>query len=127
MLLLNSAWWERLSDQDHQLLHELPPPHGELIAWLERHLVNHGPSPWSVLEAALAEEGLLDSARPLVSSAHGPEEALLEELQHVVRGLRIAQLKSQSQALAASNPQGPDLERFREILARIRELEATGS
>ncbi len=127
MLLLNSAWWEQLSDQDHQLLHELPAPHGELIAWLERHLVNHGPSPWSVLEAALAEDGLLDSARPLASGVHGPEEALLEELQHVVRGLRIAQLKSQSQTLAASNPQGPDLERFREILARIRELEATGS
>lgn len=127
MLLLNSAWWEQLSDQDHQLLHELPAPHGELIAWLERHLVNHGPSPWSVLEAALAEDGLLDSARPLASGVHGPEEALLEELQHVVRGLRIAQLKSQSQVLAASNPQGPELERFREILARIRELEATGS
>lgn len=127
MLLLNSAWWEQLSDLDHQLLHELPAPHGELIAWLERHLVNHGPSPWSVLEAALAEDGLLDSARPLASGVHGPEEALLEELQHVVRGLRIAQLKSQSQVLAASNPQGTDLERFREILARIRELEAAGN
>ena len=124
MLLLNSSWWERLSDQDHQLLHELPGNHGALIAWLERFLVNQGAGPWSALEEALAEDGLLETARPLAGGVYGEEEALFEDLQQIVKNLRIAQLEAESMALAAGNPQGADLERFRELRAQIQALKA---
>ncbi|HEX2010707.1 MAG TPA: DNA primase [Roseateles sp.] len=124
MLLLNSGWWERLSDQDHQLLHELPGSHGELVAWLERFLVNHGAGPWSALEAALAEDGMLETARPLAGGVHGEEEALFEDLQQIIRNLWITRLEAESMALAARNPQGADLERFRELRAQIQALKA---
>ena len=126
MLLLNSSWWERLSDQDHQLLHELPGVHGELIAWLERFLVNHGAGPWSALEAALAEDGMLETARGLAGGLHAQEDALFEDFQQVIRSLWIVQLEAESQALAQRNPQGADLERFKELLAQIRALKAAG-
>lgn len=122
MLLLNSDWWERLSDQDHQLLHELPGIHGELVAWLERFLVNQGPGPWSALEAALAEDGLLEAASALVGSVYAEEEALFEDLEQLVKKLLIEQLEAESRALVASNPQGPELERLRELNAKIRDL-----
>jgi DNA primase len=122
MLLLNSSWWERLSDQDHQLLHELPGPHGELVAWLERFLVNQGTGPWSALEAALAEDGMLETARGLAGGLYAQEDALFEDFQQVLRKLWITRLEAESMALAASNPQGAELERFRELRARIQAL-----
>ncbi|MGN6827282.1 DNA primase [Paucibacter sp. M5-1] len=118
MLLLSSDWWERLSLDQQQLLHELPGRQGELVGWLERFLVNHGTAPWSVLEATLqAEDGPLDQARRLTSSLYGEEEPQFEDLQHVLRQLQIDALAKQIQALIASNPQG---EQLREI-ARLRQ------
>ena len=54
MLLLHSEWWERLAAEDHDLLHHAPGPVGDLSAWLERFIADHGPAPWASLEAALA-------------------------------------------------------------------------
>jgi DNA primase len=34
LLLTQPAWWDQLTAEDHELLHALPPPHGELLAWL---------------------------------------------------------------------------------------------
>jgi DNA primase len=125
MLLLESGWWERLSAEDHQLLHELPGEHGELVQWLERFLVNHGPAPWSALEAALAEDGLQDSARRLVGGVHAAEESRYEDLQDLLRRLWIAQLEAEAQVLAASNPQGEALAHFRHLRERILALKTT--
>ena len=124
MLLLESGWWERLSAEDHQLLHELPGAHGELVQWLERFLVNHGPAPWSVLEAALAEDGLIDSARRFVIGMHAAEEARYEDLQDLLRRLLVTQLEGEAKVLAASNPQGENLAHFKQLLDRIRRLKS---
>ncbi|WP_308296386.1 DNA primase [Rhizobacter sp. J219] len=45
MLLLHSEWWQQLDADDHELLAELPAPHGPLCAWLERHLHDQGKPP----------------------------------------------------------------------------------
>jgi len=126
MLLLNCDWWERLSADDHQLLHELPEVHGELIAWLERYLVNHGSSPWVVLEAAMAEDGLLERAKRVVRGLLGEEEPLFESLQFEVRKLRIVQLETETKRIAASHPQGEALERYKHLLKQVLELKAAG-
>ena len=126
MLLLSSDWWDHLGAEDHQLLHDLQGPHGELIRWLERFLVNHGASPWSVLEAALAQDGLLDQAKRLTGGFYGQDEPLLQDLQDLLKGLRIAELKAQSKRIAASNPQGDEYERFKQLLEQIRALESVG-
>ncbi|WP_409993721.1 DNA primase [Roseateles oligotrophus] len=127
MLLLNSAWWVQLSPEDQLLLHELPGVHGEMIAWLERHLINHGAGAWSALEAALAEDELLDRARHLSRDLHSEPEPEFEDFQAVIKALRLLQLKTESQRLAASNPQGPAFERFKQVLEQIRALEAVSN
>ena len=127
MLLLNSDWWARLSPDDHQLLHELPGVHGELVAWLERHMVNHGASPWSVLEAALADEGLLPEAKRFTGELCSEDESKFEDFQSVIKALWLLQLKAESSRLAASNPQGAEFERFKQLLERIRALEAVNT
>ncbi|MCV2349020.1 DNA primase [Paucibacter sp. Y2R2-4] len=124
MLLLNSVWWEALSPDDQHMLHELPGLHGQLIHWLERHLLNHGAGAWSVLEAALAEDGLLDQAQGLVGGLHSEEEPLLEDLQNVIKKLWIEELVAETKRIAAANPQGPDLERFKQLQAQIQGLRA---
>ncbi|MDC8783708.1 DNA primase [Roseateles koreensis] len=125
MLLLNSDWWARLSPDDHQLLHELPGVHGELVAWLERYMVNHGACPWSVLEAALAEDDLLTQARALTGELYSEDEMAFEDFQSLIKGLWLVRLKAESGRLAASNPQGADFERFKQVLEQIRALEAS--
>ncbi|MDC8770785.1 DNA primase [Roseateles albus] len=127
MLLLNSAWWERLSPEDHHLLHELPGIHGELINWLDRYLLNHGSSPWSVLEAALAEDGLLERAKRLLGGLHSEDESEFEGLQNLLKKLWIAQLETETTRIAASNPQGEEFERYKRLLAQIRTLKAPSS
>ena len=53
LLLLQAVWWDRLTAEDHELLHALPAPHGDLLAWLERDIVEHGPRPWAAMRTAL--------------------------------------------------------------------------
>lgn len=122
LLLLNSAWWERLSPDDHQLLHELPAPHGELVAWLERFLVHHGPSAWSVVEASLAEDGLAETAQRLIRAPQLEHDSLFEEMEQWLRKLHIDRLAAQIQQLIASQPQGPDLARIAALRAEIESL-----
>ncbi|MFY7864784.1 DNA primase [Roseateles sp.] len=124
MLLLNSAWWESLSPDDQHLLHELPGLHGQLVNWLERHLLNHGAGAWSVLEIALAESGLLEQAKILIGGLHSEEEPLLDDLQNVMKKLWIDELIGETKRIAAANPQGADLERFKQLQARIQALRA---
>jgi DNA primase len=54
ILFSDPAAWERLSNEEHHLLCELPAPHGELFAWLDSQHHDHGPQPWGALRAALA-------------------------------------------------------------------------
>ncbi len=127
MLLLSSGLWEQLSNEDHQLLHELPGSHGDLIAWLERFLVNHGPGPWSALEAALAEDGLLDKARQLTAGVHAEEEPSLSDLQQVLRRLWINRLEAEAKQLAAASPDNDGLRRYGELQKQIQALKAAGA
>ncbi|MBV8502669.1 MAG: DNA primase [Paucibacter sp.] len=122
MLLLESAWFERLSHDDQQLLHELPGPHGELVQWLERYLVHHGPAAWPVLEAALAEDGLLETAKRFTVGALVGEELLFDDFTEALRKLLRSQLEASSKSLAAAG----DAAGLRQVLARLRELDPLG-
>src|SRR4051812_9373518 len=53
ILFAEPGAWERLSHEEHHLLCELPAPHGELFAWLDRQHHDHGPQPWATLQEAL--------------------------------------------------------------------------
>jgi len=118
LLLLHTDWWDQLGTDDHQLLHELPAPHGSLIAWLERHLLEHGATPWAVLEQALQGSEWADDSRRLVPPGVLQDEMQFADLRRVVDGMWVELLSARQEVLirqAATDPSA---------LARWRELDA---
>jgi DNA primase len=128
MLLLHSQWWDALDAADHELLHELPAPHGALCAWLERHLSEHGPTPWSALEAALTGSEHGELAARLVTAHALADEMVETDLRRVIDGIWVERLTAQQQQLIAAASQDPsaleqwrtvDAERRRRLLGRM--------
>jgi DNA primase len=99
LLLRHSDWWERLSAEDHELLHGLGGVHGNAVAWLERQLTEHGPQTWAALDLALAEEAWQDSARVWIAGAAPDEEQGFGDLQRVLHRLWVARLEEEVAAL----------------------------
>jgi DNA primase len=124
LLLQHSDWWDRLSPDDQQLLHELAPPYGEVVRWLETQVVEHGPLTWSRLHDAMATEPWADLARAWVRAGLGDEQHSFEELQRCL-SLLLQTLLAQEAATIAANPgSADDLSRLREIRAQITALKA---
>jgi DNA primase len=116
MLLLHGEWWDELEPADHELLHTLPAPHGEVCAWLERHLCDHGPTPWSALAAALAGSEHADVAVRLVTASALEDEMALRDLRHVIDGMWIERLTLEQKRLIESAGTDPAaLARWREV------------
>ena len=101
MLLTQPAWWDQLTAEDHELLHALPAPHGELLAWLERDIVEHGPRPWAAVRTALAAE---DSAAAALGSLrlddHEEFEAAASDLRLLLDGRLLEVVKARQRELA---------------------------
>jgi DNA primase len=62
LLLSQTDWWDQLTAEDHELLHALAAPHGSLVAWLERDIVEHGPRSWAAVRTSLQADPDLGSA-----------------------------------------------------------------
>ncbi|MDE2275650.1 MAG: DNA primase, partial [Burkholderiales bacterium] len=125
LLLRHSDWWERLSAEDHGLLHGLDGLHGRVIAWLERLLTDQGPLTWAALDTALPDEPWAAQARQWVTAADPDEAQDYADLQRVVRMLWVDRLQVQAQQLAATAPTLRDeLERLRSVNEQIRRLKA---
>ncbi|MDO9075100.1 MAG: DNA primase [Rubrivivax sp.] len=99
LLLRHSDWWERLSADDHELLHGLGGSHGDAVAWLERQLTEHGPQTWAALDEALADETWQDAARAWIAGAAPDEEQGFDDLQRVLHRLWVARLEEEVAAL----------------------------
>ncbi len=124
LLLQHADWWDRLSAQDHEMLHRLPAPHGEVVQWLERHLMEHGAQTWATLDGALAEQDWAERARAWVRAAQDEEIQHFDHLQHVVSSLWIAFLGEEANAIAAGSPGPEDMARLKEIRDQISRLKA---
>jgi len=124
LLLLASDWWARLNPDDHQLLHALPAPHGELIAWLERHLIHHGAGPWVALEAALVDAGLRELAERATGGMQREDEPLFEDLQRHLKTLWVTTLSAETRQIIGNNPQGEQLQRLQLLNRQIAGLNA---
>ena len=127
LLLQHSDWWERLPPDDQQLLHELDPPYGDVVRWLETQVVEHGPQTWSHLSDALAEQPWAERARAWVRAGLGDEQHSFEALRHCLGLLWQTLLREEAEAIVAGSPGPEELARYREILARIAELKAARS
>ena len=125
LLLRHSDWWEKLCPADHELLHGLAGPHGDVLAWLERQLTEHGPLTWAALEQALEGEPWQAQARAWVDSAAPDEEQGFDDLRRVLHRLWIDHLGAQAQELAAGGAtEREDLQRLRALHEQIGRLKA---
>ena len=125
LLLMQPAWWDQLTAEDHELLHALPPPHGALVAWLERDIVEHGARPWAAVRAALGAE---DTAASALASLRLDEtedfEAGAGDLRLLLDDRLIHALKAQQRqletALTANDPLA--VAEYRKAQDRLRVL-----
>jgi DNA primase len=100
LLLTQPAWWDQLTAEDHELLHALAAPHGELVAWLERDIVEHGPRPWAALRTALAaDEAAAQSLATLRLEDNDEFEARPADLRLLLDGRHLEALKARQREL----------------------------
>ncbi|TDP74252.1 DNA primase [Roseateles toxinivorans] len=124
MLLLHSDWWDQLSADDHQLLHELPGEHGALIAWLERRLVDHGPEAWPAMQAAMVGDSVQPAADRIMKAMAAEDAHGQDELRRVICKLWIERLETEAAQIAADAAAPGALVRLQQVRLQIQTLRA---
>lgn len=100
LLLTQSSWWDRLTAEDHDLLHGLPPPHGELLAWLERDILEHGIRPWAALRAAMADDEHLRGSLAQLASDRDDIDLEFHDLRRMLDTCLLEALSARQRELA---------------------------
>lgn len=108
LVFADPAAWDRLSNEEHHLLCELPAPHGELFAWLDSQHHDHGPRPWDELRQAL--QGHVHEQFALAEMAKVPPgvESDPEELADILAKEKHRRRSEEMQRLAAAAPSDPE-------------------
>ncbi len=123
MLLMQATWWDQLTVEDHELLHSLTTPHGELIAWLESDLVEHGARPWAAVRAALGEHEALQATVAQWGDDAQDDETDFADLRRLLDGRLLELLNAQQRALEPTVMSDPRaLEQFRRLFDRTKLL-----
>lgn len=126
LLLLNSHWLDKLAADDHDLLAQLPSPHGELAGWLERQIAEHGPMAWAALEPRLKEQFTTELVERLIPLSGLEDDLQFQDLRRSLDTLWIEKLSLQQTELAAAAGHDPSaLQRYREISLRLNHLKKT--
>ena len=108
---------------DHQLLHDLPTPHGPVFAWLERQLADHGALTWAQLEQALVNADPPAPPEARVPQTAHEVELGFADLRRVLDGLWIEQLRvRQTDLIARAATDVSALQEWREINQRREAL-----
>lgn len=103
LLLMQPAWWDQLTVEDQELLHALPGSHGELLAWLERDIVEHGPRPWAAVRAALAAAPSTEAALAALHLDDSDEfEASATDLRVLLDGRLLEAVEARQRELAGA-------------------------
>jgi DNA primase len=131
-LLSRMAEWDALPHELHELLCGLPGEHGQLFAWLDSQLHEHGVQSWAALREgmrgqpfeALAERVMTGPDGAPIEDAEGEEAAdAARELRNVLDFMLDDLLKAQqSEAIASVGTDPQALERYRTLEARRLEL-----
>jgi DNA primase len=122
LLLRHSDWWDRMTADDHQLLHALGGEHAALVAWLEQQVTDHGPQTWAALADALMDHDLAATATRIADLASLDDRHEFDDLQRVLHRLWIDDLFAQAQQLSHAGPlEREQLERIAAINERIRQ------
>ena len=108
ILFAEPTAWDRLSNEEHHLLCEMPAPHGELFAWLDSQHHDHGAQPWEALRQALA--GHPHEAFALAELAKVPSgvESDPDELADILAKEKQRRRSEEMERLAAAAPTDPE-------------------
>ena len=121
LLLRHADWWDRLTAEDHQLLHGLGGEPGALAAWFEQQLTDHGAQTWSALDAALQGHDLASAAQRIADPGSLEDRHEFDDLKRVVHRLWIDELDAQARELIAQGRTDREhLLRIAEIHERLR-------
>lgn len=125
MLFGHTEYWDRLSTDEHALLHALPAPHGPLVAWLERDHSEHGPRSWAILSHALREDPALGEEALAIADGDADPEATYADFRRAVDTILDRELKSRAQSLIAQVASDPGaLTQYREVYRHWEEVKA---
>lgn len=116
LLLTEPACWDRLSDAEHALLCALPAPHGDLFAWLEAQIHEHGAQPWAAMREGLRGHPQENYALTQLGQIPAGIEPSWEETRPVLDELLKRAMQQEMDELArraSSDPQA--MARFREL------------
>src|SRR5512140_400277 len=127
LALRNSATWDLLTAQDHELLCSLEGPIGDLFSWLDTGFHEHGARPWAALAAgiagcsfaslatALMEYDNLQPSGRVVEDSEDPEEDLRRTMKRLHLGVIEEEIAAAHQ-LPMSDP--ARVERLKELSRR---------
>jgi DNA primase len=127
LLLTQPAWWDQLTAEDHELLHALPAPHGALVAWLERDIVEHGPRPWAAVRTAVTADDSTAAALAALRMDEGEEfEADASALRLLLDDRLVHMLNARQRELepALALNDATAAAEYRHTGGRIRDLKA---
>jgi DNA primase len=141
VLLTHMTLWDDLSTEDHNLLCELAPPHGQLFVWLDHQHHEHGNQAWGALREALRGSEVEDLAVRVMATAFTPllddegkplpdtqtpeqqrKEAQLE-LRGILNKMLLESLDQQMKdaiAEAAANPAA--MQRYKALFERRKQI-----
>ena len=120
-LLAEPQSWDRMSTEEHQLLLDLPAPHGPLIVWLESQLLEHGPQPWAAVREALRGHAHEQYAVAQLAQIHEGVDFDWDEVCRILQQLLDLKLHSEKADLAARAATDPAaFQRLRELTEQSR-------
>ncbi len=140
LLLSHAAAWDKLTNEDHAMLCELPGAHGAVFVWLESQLHENGPQPWGVLSENLHELPFHALAAKVMArpdagpaaaapeTSTNPGEELAQELRNLLDLMLVDRIKGQMSALveAVSAGDAEALKRYQELSQRLSDLARNG-
>ena len=121
LLLSEPKTWDRLTNEEHELLTVLPAPHGALFAWLESQLHEHGPQPWASVREGL--RGHSHESHAIAQMSQIPEgiESDWTEVRRILDFLLRIEWKREQDALIA---RGADILKDPQARLRYQALES---
>jgi DNA primase len=125
LLLMQPAWWDSLTAEDHELLHALPGAHGALVAWLERDIVEHGARPWAAVRTALADDEATVQALAVLRLDESDDfEASPADLRLLLDDRLVEAIKAHQRSLetALAGNDAAAIGEYRKAQARLTEL-----
>jgi DNA primase len=120
LLLTEPQAWDRLSSDEHELLTNLPAPHGPLFSWLESQLHEHGPQPWAALREGLREHAHEQHASAQIAQIPEGIEGDWTEVRSILDQLLRLRVQHEMNELAARAATDPSaLVRYRELATKL--------